>query len=333
MFAKLAKAAALFGAALSVATSAAVLVPSSAQAADQTLTVNCPSNGTGANINVDPGSHNVINVTNCGTLSYPYHGEYFTEDVTTVTGDTTLHLNAPTTSTYISFWADNGNQIAFHVSAVRPNPAGVLNSTTTLEIDSTYGPNFNVTRNDDGSGHTKLGQQDACAITIGAHPYKVQPITISKSGNYTFRTTSAVSALPGYGMSDTPAEHLGLAIYQSFQSGTPETGLLGCGMAFGSGDKSATDLSVTGQSLSLNLTQFSKTLQPGNYDLVVFTKENFDASGWTLGAQTASIELWGASNSVTLGSSLANTGGNLDLLYVGLGLLVVGVSARRLGKN
>jgi hypothetical protein len=333
MFAKLAKTAALFGAALSVATSTTFLVPSSALAADQTLSVDCSSNGTGASINIDPGSHNVIDLTNCGTLSYPYNGEYFTEDLATVTGDTVLHLNAPTTSTYISFWAANQNKISFNVSAVRPNPDGVLNSTNTIEIDSTYGPNFMVTRNDDGSGNTKLGQLDACAITIGAHPYKVQPINISQSGNYTFRTTDAASQVPGNGMSASPSENLGLAIYQSFQAGTPESGLLGCGIGFGSGDIYAADLSESGQSLSLNLTEFSKTLEPGNYDLVVFTKQNFDASSWTYGAQTATIELWGASNSVTLGSSLANTGGHLDLLYVALGLLVVGVAARRLGKN
>jgi hypothetical protein len=310
--------------ALTLGTLGAVISPTVSSAANHNFLVDCDTIVSGQTFTMAPNDTAVLTIQNCNTPTYIHNLQYFQEDFAASTGDGTYHITAPNFSDTIYFWVTS-KLVNIKIRAIRPNPVGSLYQTRTVTMPATYPDFFSVNRDDTGYGQTNIGNDVGCALRSGNHPYSVQEFTISKSGTYTFRTTDLASEIEADGMFNNAAIlSQALAIYRGFNSELPDENLVNCESGSASGDGLVDDLSVSGQILNHEHAEVTSTLTPGTYQLLLLSEDNFSSDEWTGGVQTATVEIWGPAGGISIGDELANTGSDLRILWLGLGLFLTG---------
>lgn len=207
---------------------------------------------------------------------------------------------------------------------------------------------FEISLDQTGS-NIELGGNPDCTMEAGYHPYVEIPITITASGEFTFRVidVTPVDEDLQWGQPYYPSQDLFLAVYTAFDPAAPNTGLVSC-----NDDRPLDDVSFVNGGVTYisddQAPEFIATLVPGQYTLVLTTYRSTSADDWALGqfsewsdvanltwqptAMTALFELWGPTGSLVLGQEtdqpeLAETGADQSIGAATLGAslaLVVG---------
>ncbi|MEY2738015.1 MAG: hypothetical protein RL683_1133 [Actinomycetota bacterium] len=315
---------------ISLVTVATAIEP--AKASVQNFTVDCSTLASGTTVfSVNVGDSGSISMSNCASPTYASNPIWI-EDIETVAANTTLHFTSQPAAITSTYWL-SGKMIELRVIGNRPLPVGSVQSVQTLTIGPNYLniPKFTLTTDDTGNGETLIANNSACAFETGAHPYSSKEFTVTKSGNYTFRTVEALSDGDN-GMNRPAAFDSGLILYRSFDAERPTENVLGCGIASGP-NPDAYYRTSNGLVLSGYLTEFSIDLAPGTYELVLVPQDFQEESDWINGAQTNRVEIWGLPNSLNFGQELANTGVDLRGAWFGFAFLLVGGALLTLNRR
>jgi hypothetical protein len=247
-------------------------------------------------------------------------------------------ITAPATmtvdpNTRIQIFKTGGvNSVGINFSAVddSPNPMGSLGESTTLGLSSTASAsNVMTVPGTIGSIHN-LGGDAMCQIQSGEHVYAPYTVSVSASGEYTFRVvttdplTDAVVAWGG----QFPIGDPYVAVYSTFDPNNPDSNIVGCnddGDDNGSGTEYLGGTSATiGHTYLVEdeFPQFVKTLDAGTYTLVLTIYGEYSTAAWngaSFPAQSATFELWGPEGAF----ALADTGFATPSWVLPTGLSVV----------
>jgi hypothetical protein len=182
------------------------------------------------------------------------------------------------------------------------------------------------------------------------HIYTTQRIKVSVSGVYTFRNVGT-NPIGGYmpGGSYHPIEDTFLALYSSFNPSRIDDNVIGCNDDLN--DLFTYDNEMFYEDLGSGVTMeghqpyFTSTLTPGYYTLVLATWDEVSASQWragnvggdrfTPGSALANFQMWGPAGGLELAAPevLANTGGSISLLPLGLASLLMAAGSVFLVTN
>jgi uncharacterized repeat protein (TIGR02543 family) len=138
---------------------------------------------------------------------------------------------------------------------------------------------------------TLLGDKPECDLFYGSHAYETVTITVSQEAPYTFRY---VNSNPSY--FDDPY----LALYSSFNPAAPGANVVGCNDDRNNTEEAGpiTDTTPDGQSLAGTFPEFTATLAPGSYTLVMTTWFFSFATDFTEEGVEGSFELWGPATTI-----------------------------------
>ena len=340
----------LTGAGVAVAAPAAGVTGTLAADLSSTINVDCDAvTSDGADVYMAAGTTATVNIT--GTCNGA-NGLYLkTSDTSkpesggiTVAGTHTAataggsSITAPATmtvdpNTYIKIFKSGGVdfvQFAFATVGDAPNPTGSLGESTTLGLSSTASTtNVLTVPGTIGSIHN-LGGDATCQIQSGEHVYAPYTVSVSASGEYTFRVvttdplTDDVVAWGG----QFPIGDPYVAVYSTFDPNNPDSNIVGCnddGDDNGSGTEYPGGTSATiGHTYLVEdeFPQFVKTLDAGTYTLVLTTYGEYSTAAWngaSFPAQSATFELWGPEGAF----ALPDTGFATPLWVLPTGLSVV----------
>ncbi|MFM2411798.1 MAG: hypothetical protein RLZZ587_131 [Actinomycetota bacterium] len=270
-------------------------------------------------------------------------------EVITITGESSIEI-----------WDNdseaNGSDIGFDFIAPydMPDPSGTQLFDTSQTIaatnpaETTYGTAAEIAAGEEiGIG----GDTEECGILPGRHVYATQEITVTKSGEYTFRVTGVDPAsdyLSTFMTDANPLDDPMVALYSSFNPANPNSGNVGCNddlndLTLGGYDYGDNDFNTTqqGNLVEGHFSYFAENLTPGEYTLVFTTWEVITVSEWesgvastdnsdyewTPGVGTVFFDIWGPTGGLTLGHNLAATGVDPSFgLWAGLGLAATGVA-------
>lgn len=185
-----------------------------------------------------------------------------------------------------------------------------------------------------GSIHN-LGGDATCQVQSGEHVYAPYTVSVSASGEYTFRVvttdplTDAVVAWGG----QFPIGDPYVAVYSTFDPNNPDSNIVGCnddGDDNGSGTEYLGGTSATiGHTYLVEdeFPQFVKTLDAGTYTLVLTIYGEYSTAAWngaSFPAQSATFELWGPEGAF----ALADTGFATPswVLHTGLSVVALGLA-------
>jgi outer membrane protein OmpA-like peptidoglycan-associated protein len=298
-----------------------------------------PSRATAANLNVDcsafvnAGNYYIIpsrsvNVTTTGCSAIVRSGVNVGTSLTINASevDTSTALQLIFYSNFVSVGDpsnDEKHRTNFYLARNDATSLGSIElaRTATMTIPSTS-PNYFTNSNN------PLGGISGCGMAAGSHPYITHNLTITATGNFTFRITKTIpdtdansgAAVPpgsyhpldwpeGYPISDPF-----LAVYQNFDPANPDLNIVGCNDDIASGDRKnyLSDGTVIGDYWS----KFEANLSPGSYTLVLTTYGTFNPSSWATQTnntdQTAQMQLWGPSGSIVPIASPTPTPGGLE---------------------
>ena len=170
------------------------------------------------------------------------------------------------------------------VATAAATPSGSLLATERVtmptEID-TFEFATDLIGGPDSGVEDNLGGNAQCEMEVGYHPYRVLPITISTSGEFTFRVidVTPVDEDLQWGQPYLPSQDLFLAVYTEFDVADAEANLVSCD------DNRAEDnvFVVNGGTTYISDDQtpeFVATLEPGDYDLVLTTNRSSSSADW-----------------------------------------------------
>jgi len=212
-----------------------------------------------------------------------------------------------------------------------PNPTGSLGESTTLGLSSTASAsNVMTVPGTIGSIHN-LGGDATCQLESGEHVYATHTVSVSASGEYTFRvvnTDPLTDDVVAWGDDNLPIGDPYVAVYSTFDPNNPDSNIVGCnddGDVNGSGTEYLVGTSATiGHTYLVEdeFPQFVKTLDAGTYTLVLTTYREYSTAAWngaSLPAQSATFELWGPDGAF----ALADTGFATPSWVLPTGLSVV----------
>lgn len=224
----------------------------------------------------------------------------------------------------------DGQDIDIDVTVATPaaNPSGSLLATSRVTMPIEI-PDFAIGLDELGSD-VLLGDNPDCLLEAGYHPYQTVPITISDTGEFTFRVidVTPVDEDLQWGQPYFPSQDFFLAVYTTFDPADPEAGLVSCNDDRPLDDQSFVNGGVTYISDD-QAPEFIASLAPGQYTLVLTTFRSTSSDEWADGefsswsgvsdttwqptAMTALFELWGPTGSLSLGQNdqqpeLAETG-------------------------
>ena len=296
---------------------------------------------------------NIYDWDNTGEMTY--NGGTVIDSTGTNEVDSSTEVITVAQAGYLEVWDSddeaNGKDfmLSFHDPYEMPDPSGTQLADTTQTfaatdtLETTYGTADEISAGDEiGIG----GDTENCGILPGQHIYATQDITVSKSGEYTFRVTG-MDAPSSYLLPTgdfQPVSDPMVALYSTFDPSDPNTGNVGCNddlndLAFGDHDYGDADFNITqqGDYVEGHFSYFVSNLEPGEYTLVFTTWDDISASEWeagdnngdtwTPGAETVYFDIWGPDGGLTLGHNLASTGVNASFgLWAGLGLLGTGAA-------
>lgn len=208
------------------------------------------------------------------------------------------------------------------------DPDGQLGQTTEMIVPaedplSTTFPNpLDPGNPDNGCNFSNDGEE---------HVYQTYDFDVSASGEYTFRFVET-NPLDGevfwWGVDSFFMDDPFLAVYSSFNPANPAENVIGCNDDSGNGG-----ITSTGYFIQSVYPEFSATLTPGRYTLLLTTFGNSPESDWNQGAQGGTFELWGPPGSFSP-AQLPATGtsddkaaviilvGSITLVLGGLGLII-----------
>lgn len=353
------------------------------------ITVDCEV-GEGSNDNqvILPGETLTVTLLNCdgwdvidddaGTTLFDQSGNQSNDWVVvgspatfTVTGEADIYVLEPIDGEY-------DIDIDVYVADPAATPSGSLNLTTRLtmpveipdfEINVPVSPASTVASSSgegavDESSDDKsleftpaadLGGLSDCSMEDGYHPYQTLPISISASGDFTFRVidVTPVDEDLQWGQPYLPSQDFFLAVYTTFDPENPEANLVSC-----NDDRDEDRISIVNGGITYisddQAPEFIASLTPGEYTLVLTTYRSTSSAEWARGEfspwsgvsdttwdpqpMTALFELWGPAGSIELGGEeqLAETGTETAVvgaaISLGLASLLAGVgliAARR----
>jgi hypothetical protein len=162
-----------------------------------------------------------------------------------------------------------------------------------------------------GAGHN-LGGDATCELESGEHVYTTHTVSVSASGEYTFRvvtTDPLTEDVVAWGDDSLPIGDPYVAVYSTFDPNNPDSNIVGCnddGDYNGSGTEYLGGTSATiGHTYLVEdeFPQFVKTLDAGTYTLVLTTYREYSTAAWngaSFPAQSATFELWGPEGAFAL---------------------------------
>lgn len=207
-----------------------------------------------------------------------------------------------TAGTFI--YIDNADNTAykpidFHAVANLDDPSGerVYSQVGRWSASS---PEFTIV---DGSWNHYLNGDNTCRLRSGTHVYDEIPITITSSGEFTFRF---VDSSPRNGalynwLDDNPIRDSFIALYSTFDPANPDANVVGCNDDL-NGEYTYADqdywmfIDSEGNILYSHYPQFTSNLTPGEYTLVMTQYEVIHASDWTTtpyADSSGTFEMWG----------------------------------------
>ena len=267
-------------------------------------------------LRIAPGTAVDINVSNC-TQASPGEGvETLTalthysisatasEDMSISVSSAEVNEGDPIDITFVRLTTDN----------LVPSPSGVLTLTDTATIPIRDTKTFYTNKSVEDSG---LAGNTDCQLATGDHPYSTTKVTITTAGDYTFRI-AGVDPVPyflgyqGAGKSptlqpgDLPISDPFLAVYSSFDSANPETGIVGCNddsdsyAAAADAEDEGVAYVAPNVLVENSFSSFSAYFTPGNYTLVLTTYDPFSAAEFAASGldQSALYEMWGPQGGV-----------------------------------
>lgn len=320
-------------AALLLGIGGAAISSTSASAATHSFQLDCSTIQPGETVVFaarlgDTGS---IAMSNCTTMSDTYN-QIWLEDIVTLPANSTIHFAAQSQAITSTFWVSS-HLVEVRILGARPVPEGVKSSVQNMIIPGNYASTSKLefTSDDTGDGETQLGTTVSCPFQTGPHPYITRTFTVTKSGNYTFRSIEAVSEEPR-GMNSPSAFESGLILYSNFSASNPAQHVVGCALGWEGGNANTYDETSSGQQLSQGLSEFTSHLGPGTYTLVLTPYAAQQDYDWSEGAQSNKVEVWGKRDAITL-EGLSNTGYSADAFWLALGLLVLGFALKRISAR
>ncbi len=230
------------------------------------------------------------------------------------------------------------------------DPEGMLLATSDADI-ALDAPEFTVADGVVPDDEVQLNNIAGCEIIPGAHVYGMIDITVTQSGNYTFRVvdTSPAEEDLYFNQPVSPIGDNFLALYSEFDPSNIESGLLGCN---DDGDDYAVDEwnlantfaddnnladgyveTSTGYILDDQFPWFGATLEPGTYTIIAATWDEMSSAMWQAGDNqsgdtweptdaSVTYEMWGPEGGLTLGHELAETGVNAGFaVWSGIALI------------
>lgn len=222
-----------------------------------------------------------------------------------------------------------------------PNPQGTLVEDVTLTLPASASDVMTVVDDlqyYDSNNDLVLGGIAGCRISMGDHLYSETEIDIDSAGLYTFRvagvspqTSKLVFTQDRYYLSEPF-----LALYSTFTPANGHLGVLACNDDSDLDPESEHYITSSGDLLSVDFPQFSATLQPGTYTLVLTSARSvtdFTGVSTTAGTsgsfspaafgtnESANIELWFAQSQLAATGPSPISGG---MLAAGLALVTLG---------
>lgn len=189
--------------------------------------------------------------------------------------------------------------IDFHGAATLDDPNGELAYSQSGHW-SASSPEFTIV---DGSWNHYLNGENTCRLRSGTHVYDQIPITVTSSGEFTFRYVSATprnAALYNW-LDENPSRDSFIALYTTFDPANPDSNVVGCNDDL-NGEYTYADhdysmfVDSAGHILHSHYPQFTTNLTPGDYVLVMTQYEVTHASDWTTTPYANSsgiFEMWG----------------------------------------
>jgi hypothetical protein len=263
----------------------------------------------------------------------------------TIDSNTKVNLIVATTVTHPSSRTEFLIRVNPLVAAVA-NPAGTLSQTSELTIPKTNPLVATFPRVMDATN-------TACSFgAAGQHPYKTIDVDVTKEGVHTFRfVKTSVLDQQLFWWGDYLATTLGdpyLALYSTFDSTNPTTGLVACNNRSASVPVGERRITQNGFLLSDTYAEISKSLPVGHYTLLLTTGEVNTASDWAtanttlnVSGQTGSVEVWKPAETPASEPALAVTGfdqqlavgsGVLGAVALGVGFIALAFRRRSSGK-
>jgi uncharacterized repeat protein (TIGR02543 family)/LPXTG-motif cell wall-anchored protein len=187
--------------------------------------------------------------------------------------------------------------IEFYPAPVIDDPSGsmIYTDTATFTADN---PNYVVPETGMYSRHD-LNGDPSCRVQFWEHQYATLPITITESGDYTFRyvdslpTSNAIFYDPAFRYFDDPF----MAVYTTFDPNNPDDNVLGCNDDYRAMDDEEAWVytSHDGYLMSNLWPQFSSHLEPGTYDIVVslYTTNRYISADELESTRTGYFQMWG----------------------------------------
>lgn len=300
---------------------------------------------------------NLYDINNTGDVTY--NGGTVLDSNGTLEVDSSTEVITISSATYFEAWDNDGEasgdafekdfMLNFEEPYEMPDPSGsqLADSSQPFAaantLETTYGTAAEIELGDEiGIG----GDTDHCGILPGQHIYATQDITVSTTGEYTFRVTG-VESTSSYLIPTGDFQPLSdpmVALYSKFDPADPNTGNVGCNddlndLEFGGHNYDDNDFNLTqqGDYVEGHFSYFVSNLEPGEYTLVFTTWDDISASEWeagdnngdtwTAGAGKVYFDIWGPTDGLTLGHELGKTGVDTSLgLWAGLGLLGTGAA-------